>query len=298
MSLTHWVEWDRELFNKLFDKPKDKLVGELKAPPLTKNYSTVGTAFDYAIRFYLSCINHKSNYFSLVAEFGVRDDKKRKRFIDDFERKRVGISNKQDVYKLLPDCIILAHLDSVYRNGRDFPNSDIFRIDDADVQDLRKLLDVIPEDVFKSQDECYLNPGFGETSKYIGGADADLVIDGCLIDIKTTKYLEFTKDHFRQLMGYYILNEREWEERFKVDIGTDDCIEYPVGYLNKLGVYFSRYGLLHTFNIPPCKLENGYSDISLAQREQMDEDERGTWMLLLMEDTMKDYRKEVLGLKE
>lgn len=237
MSLTDWVNWDKDLFNLFGDKPKLNVTGELKAPPLTKNYSTVGTALDYALRLRVLQLNPElvSAWvdFPLTAEYGIKGNKKRHEFIFGFRQKLTRLStNPDDVMELLPDCVILAKLESVYRSGMDFPNSDIFSVDSNDVVDLTTLLGISGSDIFTARKKCLLNPTFGKSSGDIGGADADLLLDDCLVDIKTTKYLEFTKDHFRQLMGYYFLNLREHE---------------LLGRLNYLGIYYSRYGLLFKF---------------------------------------------------
>ena len=50
---------------------------------------------------------------------------------------------------------------------------------------------------FKSE-KCYLNPTFGDASNLVGGADADIILDDMLIDIKTTKAISFTQEHYNQ----------------------------------------------------------------------------------------------------
>ncbi|HEY9245715.1 MAG TPA: hypothetical protein VIO11_02605, partial [Candidatus Methanoperedens sp.] len=104
--------------------------------------------------------------------------------------------------------------------------------------DLKKLISIVNPDSFKARDLCMLNPTFGEGSKLVGGADADLLIDDTLIDIKTTKSLELSRDTFNQLVGYYIL--------FKV--GGIDGAPFKLGIEN-LGIYYSRYGELYMFSI-------------------------------------------------
>jgi len=126
-------------------------------------------------------------------------------------------------------------IESVYRSGRDFPNTEIFSFDDNDVKDLMNLINIIDYKLFLAKEQCILNPTFGQSSLDLGGADADFIIDGTLIDIKTTKYLKFTRDHFRQLIGYYLLNKRE------NNINGD---------IKELGIYFSRFGIFYTFPIP------------------------------------------------
>lgn len=47
----------RDKFKQEFPKPKLSVKCEILASPLTKNYGTVGTAFDYLLRFYLEYLN-------------------------------------------------------------------------------------------------------------------------------------------------------------------------------------------------------------------------------------------------
>lgn len=62
-------------------------------------------------------------------------------------------------------------------------------------------------------------------SRYVGGADADIVIGGCLYDVKTTvKPREKLPESIRQLIGYALL---DW---------NDKC------GLEQAGFYFSRQG--------------------------------------------------------
>ena len=88
---------------------------------------------------------------------------------------------------------------------------------------MRNLILTVPEDVFNAKEVCILNPTFNEASRLVGGADADIIIDDILIDIKTVKYLKLSRPDFNQLIGYYILY--------------------------KIGIYFSRYGYLHIINL-------------------------------------------------
>lgn len=75
-----------------------------------------------------------------------------------------------------------------------------------------------------------LNPTF-VGSRDVGGADADLLVDGRLIDIKTTKASTLTADWIRQLVGYALLD-------------YDD-----VYAIRSLGLYLARHGELLTWPI-------------------------------------------------
>ena len=91
---------------------------------------------------------------------------------------------------------------------------------------------------FRAQQTCVLNPTFGEASLLVGGADADLLMDGRLIDIKTMSKLEMKREDFNQLMGYYALSRLG---------GVDDVIsENPI---RELGIYSARYAEFLTFPV-------------------------------------------------
>ncbi len=75
-----------------------------------------------------------------------------------------------------------------------------------------------------------LNPTF-PGSHDVGGADADLVIDGCLIDIKTSISSQVKAEYLYQLAGYLLLDD-------------DDHL-----HLNALGIYMARQGFSVTWPI-------------------------------------------------
>jgi len=221
--------------------PATNLSAPMLAPPITKNYTLIGTAFDYLIRFYLECLNPDSIAQPWVAEHAVeltRGDTKL------FKKTQSILSQAKAVYsdymkngKLNDDVIVavihLAHLDPIYRAGIVDPNlEDVY---DGDVEDLKNLIKIVRPELFKAQTICVLNPTFGEASMLVGGADADLLIDSKLLDIKTTKNLKFTREQFNQLIGYYILSKIGW---------IDDVPDYVEVF--ELNIYYSRYGLIHT----------------------------------------------------
>lgn len=135
---------------------------------------------------------------------------------------------------IIRTSIVLAQMDGYYRSGMISPK--LGSVEDGDITDLRNLISLVDRDAFKSRDLCLLNPTFGYGSTLVGGADADLIIDDTLIDIKTTKYLSFTQEHYNQLIGYYILSK----------LGRlNDSLDVPI---SKIGIYFSRHGVLHTIS--------------------------------------------------
>jgi len=274
MSLTSFIKIPEvsAKFRSDFKLPSVKLEGEIKAPPITTNYPLMGTAFDYLMRFYLERINKNAiadhwvaensvamlNAMSQVAKKKSKTPKKllpsKQKIMEEFRdvsSQIIAASNKMSelmddakrihaVYlkngdlnsDILKTSIVLAQMDAFYRSGNIHPN--LGSVEEGDIADLRNLISLVSPDIFKSRKLCVLNPTFGYGSELVGGADADLIIDNTLIDIKTTKYLSFTQEHYNQLIGYYILSK----------LGRlNDSMDVPI---HNIGIYFSRHGILHT----------------------------------------------------
>jgi len=248
----------RARFSEEFPKPKFGLKKQILAPPVTKHYSLIGTAFDYLMRFFIKRLNPKATTQEWVAESSIETMKKLG-FAFDSQRKLTPINSNllekadgmlsqakiaySDYTKsgkmndeVIKCTIVLAQLDTYFRAG--IINEDFGVVDEGDVTDLRKLISIVNPDSFKAKELCLLNPTFGEASDLIGGADADLVIDNLLIDIKTTTQLEFKREHFNEIMGYYTL--------YKLGGIPDAPIEPKI---ENLGIYYSRYGELYTFPV-------------------------------------------------
>lgn len=276
----------RDKFKQEFLKPKFSLNQEILAPPLTKNYSTVGTAFDYLLRFYLeylnsgaitkvwiaygSCFNLREILDELESNTKFKDMPKliqyriatflRKRGYNSLPTRKNLISLFQDFYikanniileakenhtifpksgeindSLIKSALLLAQLEPIYRAG--LVDTNIGIIDKKDVEDLKNLLSFFDPKDFRAKEICLLNPSFNY-SGLIGGADADLVIDDMLIDIKTTKNLELRRSDFNQIIGYY------------ASYKMGDIDGRPQNYdIKRLGIYFSRYGYLYLIDL-------------------------------------------------
>ena len=236
---------------------------DILGPPLTTNSSLVGIAFDYLLRFYLKYLNPQAITRRWVAETSLEELKKivemKKSNLTEDERLvlplwedwytigTVEIKLAEERYThfletgrvtddLIKSAIYLSKLEVIFRGG--YIVDDIEFIDDEDIEDLRKLISLVDSDLFKTNKVCILNPTFGEGSKLVGGADADLVVDDMLIDIKTVKKLTFSRQYLDQLIGYYILYK----------IGGIDGMSNQ-NEIKKLGVYFSRYRYLYWYDI-------------------------------------------------
>jgi len=242
VSLTSFIKNNevRKLFADEFKKPRGKIPGEIKAEPVTNHYALIGTAFDYLMRFYLKHHYPEAIEKRWVAEISCKLTEvnpsvhkkavKNLKFAKDAYSKflKNGVLNED----ILKSAILLAQLDPIYRAGYVDENMGI--VDEDDIQDLRNLISLVNIEDFKADSYCLLNPTFNEGSILVGGADADIVIDNQLIDIKTTKKLEITREMFNQIIGYYVLGKIG-------GIGREEKID--VSNINEIGFYFSRYGI-------------------------------------------------------
>lgn len=261
MSLTSFVKIKqvRDKFQETFVLPDFNYETVLLAPPQSKNYMLVGTAFDYLLRFYLKRLNPSAITKAWVAEQAVKQIPETLGWASPYSifgrswyqktyDKGLGILNQakhlytdylksgQLTKEIMKSAILLAQLDRIYREGRLDHNFGV--VDGGDVTDLENLISLIKPEKFTAKNICLLNPTFGHASNLVGGADADLLIDDTLIDIKTTKYLKFDQPMLHQLAGYYLLH--------KIGGIGDVLGNYEI---NKLGIYYSRHGELFTFDV-------------------------------------------------
>lgn len=249
MSLTRFIALPdvKARLEQEFPLPEAPLKGRMLAPPVTKNYPTVGTAFDYLMRFYLERFNAACVTQRWVAEDSVElarcypehfedpglfDDASKLLKLAKQSHRRYIKSGKLGEY-IFASVIHLAQLDIIYRTGE--PDPKMGSVDPGDMTDLSNLIALIRPELFRAREICMLNPTFGEGSDLVGGADADIVIDRVLVDIKTSKYLEFKREYYDQIVGYYLLS------KIGGQVGEIKGLTF-----DRLGIYYSRYGILHT----------------------------------------------------
>ena len=274
MSLTELIQTEevKTEFVGRFPKPRFKLAKGILAEPQTRNYSLVGVAFDYLLRFYVERLNPISITSCWLAEDGawLLSVTNSVEEITDNRLKNIMIAHEiitkaKEAYEkylkkgkhdeaLLISAIQLAQLDLVYRAG--ILPEDFGCVNPKDVQDLRSLIEVVEPSDFQTQHYCILNPTFGEASRLVGGADADILIDQRLIEIKTTKKLVLNQQYFHQLIGYYILSR----------IGGIDGLgtESPI---TELGIYYSRYSYMWLVSLNEIADERTFQAVTERFRE-------------------------------
>jgi hypothetical protein len=112
------------------------------------------------------------------------------------------------------------------------------------VAELRDLFGLFREQARFPGEEVVLAPDFGQRSHILEG-HGDFITDGLLVDVKTTAKPRFTDLHWRQLLGYYLLNDIH---RTLADAGegTMDVFHPEV---TEVGIYFARFGELQTVDM-------------------------------------------------
>lgn len=247
MSLKNFLS-DKEVrkeFKGVFNKPRIQYNKNILAESQTTNYSLIGVAFDYLVRFHLEYINREiSHSRTWVAESSLEYS-----LLRDFNRELAEeiindarelhssyIENGNISEELLEAILKLAQLDYVMRVG--VIDDNLGNVDGKDIQDLRNLYDLLIDHNWKATKICLLNPIFNEASLLVRGADADFIIDDMLVDVKTTKVAGLSREGFNQLVGYYALSTLGG-----VDGYPEEC------KINKVACYSSRYGDLLVYNI-------------------------------------------------
>ncbi|MEA2515709.1 MAG: hypothetical protein QOJ59_5198 [Thermomicrobiales bacterium] len=210
-------------------------------------WSMMGTAVDFRLRGYFEPVSFTSQPTAGVmnlwgAEGAGLLENVAARLDDDAEDvESVGRRLDRASEELLARyCLVLSYFETVFRSGRIPP--EIASIDPS--RATPETLLSIPKQV-AVDDLCalswafydrhadvltkpvILNPTF-EGSDDIGGADADLVIDGCLWEIKTYKQPQAKQiyETAYQLLGYALLDY------------DDSC------GIREIGIYFSRQATL------------------------------------------------------
>jgi len=171
-----------------------------------------------------------------------------------------SLAKSQFEERLLRYCIVLALLEQFYRAPPQYydasplaklvaNNSDeLLEIaDDARLDDLSRLGDKLHTRLSKIKlRNVVIGPEFAG-SLDVGGADGDLIIDGCLLDVKVSNADRARTSWIRQQIGYALL---------------DYTNEYGI---DRIGFYLGRQGALVIWRLVDTVREMaGDSSVSLS----------------------------------
>ena len=167
--------------------------------------------------------------------------------------------------KLNRYCSAMARMEETYRAGK--AHSVSADLGSNDVEELQgPASSVWIDDLRELSWEFYdrfnhlmkrphvLNPTF-DGSKDVGGADADLIIDNTLIEIKTTTKLEIPGRWILQLLGYVLL---DYSDKFRID---------------SIGLYMARQGEMFTWSVDEvinCVASEKGQDINRLRKQFRD----------------------------
>ncbi|MDZ5038222.1 hypothetical protein GNF78_13425 [Clostridium perfringens] len=237
----------------------------------------IGTAFDYLARFIIS--KYTFSYFDVdnliafkIAEpiHEIIDEetssklkhlmKNGEKHIKTYCKEQIfSIKNNTFYYdinklsisrELAVFSIKLAKLDGIYRGGLAYLDNTLINLFNEEseviIEELMSLCEIfikdfIDTDLINPRSKVIFNPTFNKASDIVGGADADIIIDKTLYDFKTTKNYGYMSKNVLQLMGYYILNKINQDEK-----GFFRSKTYSI---NRIAFYKARFGEVEYFDI-------------------------------------------------
>lgn len=231
----------RGLFAAKVRRP-DWPAASVRVPVLAEDPARVGIAFDYALRYGLHAHGWAEEPETVAASavaLLVRrpalggDAGHARHLLDEATTALLTMRPRELTPETARALFDLAGLDVVYRAHR---TEQIGRVaSPREVEDLAALFAIVPWDAFRPKACLALNPTFGEGSHAVGGADADLVIDNTVVEIKVVAQAAVQAETIRQLVGYALL-----ARRYGVDV-----VEGPAS-VDRIGVYLARCGVLLT----------------------------------------------------
>ncbi len=238
--------------------------------PRTKNYSLIGTAFDYLLRSELKRMHPESVENGFIAENSILLVNRHIKLTGYFQSKNAQIGEKElhamvkaaKRYKekralflaqgILMDDFIeatirFARMDAIFRAGI---YDDVEKeVDPLDIEDMKALYNLIPQEFKKPSDPMLLDPTFGEASMKVSGADVDLIMGDSMIDIKTTKEMKLDEYLWSQIVGYLVLADEALNN------------EGILPNIENLGLYFSRYGYLWKIKASYVRENRNYEEV-------------------------------------
>ena len=153
-------------------------------------------------------------------------------------------------------CVVAAHLEDVYRRGvvgewlleaeKMTPERVMEAIPDALAGDVTQMAKKLEGVFLGRMPKCVIsNPILRHADLNIG-ADGDLILDDCLIDIKATVSAKVSQAMLHQVACYALLDR---EDRFRI---------------RKIGLYMARQGALIAWPLPELLMLLGANDTDVG----------------------------------
>lgn len=162
-----------------------------------------------------------------------------KAFMTQKEKVKAFIDGTGRVNEIFYPCIMFANFDNIVRVGIRYSTIKEAAMAAVSAPDMDAVKEVVEignifikvvhtEKLLQKDSTVVFNPKFGRYGAFCGGADADIYIDGCLYDFKSTKDIGYHRDYTAQLLGYYFLS------RICDDLHEGDLVSQQIKYL---GIY-------------------------------------------------------------
>lgn len=282
LSLTQFVKRPaiRQAF-KAFAIPERTPIALKRLPLLVPDSGgpngLAGTAFDFLARYHvareLRGRDIKLFQSTSVVDQGLerleridvsRDHKRR--WIDAVAEARsegAAYARGHGSVRRLADFVqYLARIDVLYRAAWFDP--EFYPLPNVSDEILRLLELFDPATRLSPQAICFLNPAFVASPK-VGGADADLVVDDRLIDLKTTARLRVSLDNLLQLAGYAALHRMG-------GIVTGKAAHLAA--FQTVEMYFARYSVFTRWRLDELFPGNGFDRFCEAMQAEIADSER------------------------
>ncbi len=281
----------RNLFKELFALPKLTTKNlQIVSDSISTNSKIIGSAYDYLLRFTIEKYYSEKTYSNgWIAERQLRhfrhdnifngpipdlnmdeikklfekQNKENHKVINTFNILKKEVNKYINTSAAISDKVIEAslffsRLDLFHRIGQTARKYILDTSIKDDILDLRKVIHNTDINLFKPNEKAILNPTFGIGSKLVGGADADLIIDNTLIDIKVAKEMVLKRNYFNQLIGYYILYLIGGIANFK-NITIDS-----------IGIYFARYNYLWSIKVSEIGVPDKWEEATKCFKKILD----------------------------
>lgn len=170
-------------------------------------------------------------------------------YLDDIYRRSMTriknyLMSRCKVSDIIEPCIFFARMEIVLRDQHSIVEGTILFTEDMTMEmktELALMAGLFTERFVKTlrldkYSTILNNPAFGVCSSAIGGAVADIYVNGTLYDIKTSKGYDFSEREFAQVYGYAILDS------IMPDIGADYSITQYFGGIRNIALYKARFG--------------------------------------------------------
>ena len=257
-----------------------------------------GTAFDYMARFLIAQkVNHCRDAVltDLVAEhiflyhsmrwwdYGKEKEAAYRKYKKHVKRIQTLIESNSLLNnpEAASICVLFAKIEQESRAGRQRPP--VFEITDEDqeiIQDVMFLSQTFANSFLPTVEPdsvVIFNPRFGIGSRVVGGADADIFINGTLIDFKVKKDNNWSSALSRQLIGYYVLDSIAKDAK-------DDRSDLREQRILRVALYNARYAETDFYDI---------SNIDLQQLEIIKADIRHEFLMRKMRNYDYDILKSL-----